>query len=153
MHLTLTEITHAAPQVAKQLRADGFDSTHSLAKALADPAMRDVVASRLGLNAEALLQLANRIDLLNVRGIGTIYAELLESAGVDSLTRLAREEPVALHARLRILAQDHDPPVFHSPSLRAVTAWVDQARELDFPRQPAASSKKPSSSETARADN
>ncbi len=132
MHLTLTEITQAAPQVARQLRADGFDNAHSLAETFADPALRSAVANRLGLTAEALLQLANRIDLLNVRGIGTIYAELLESAGVDSLSSLAREEPDALHARLRILAQDHEPPVFHSPSLRAVTAWVDQAQELEL---------------------
>jgi hypothetical protein len=44
--------------------------------------------------------LVRRADLLQVRGLGGMFAYMLEQIGVDRVTRLAAEEPTALHRRL-----------------------------------------------------
>ena len=69
-------------------------------------------------------------SLLDLHGIGGIYAELLEAAGVTAVPQLAAWDPVVLHARLYALARDHEPPVFRRPSLAAVTSWVAQAADV-----------------------
>ena len=68
--------------------------------------------------------------LLDLHGIGSVYAELLEAAGVTTVAHLAASDPVALHARLYAMARVHEPPVFRRPSLAVVTAWVAQAADV-----------------------
>lgn len=70
-------------------------------------------------------------QLESIRGIGVIYAELLEAAGVATVLQLSAWNPAELYAWLREVGRDHEPPVFRLPSLREVTSWVMQARAGD----------------------
>jgi len=43
------------------------------------------LAEHAGVESRAILELANRADLARVRGIGGVFSDLLEQAGVDTV--------------------------------------------------------------------
>lgn len=111
-------------------RAEGYADAPALVQLAADTRSQRALAQKWRVPPELLWQAANYLALLSLRGIGTIYAELLEAAGVTTIPQLAAWDPVALHARLCLLGREHEPPVFRLPSLTAVTSWVRQAEML-----------------------
>ena len=47
-----------------------------------------------------MLELVNRADLARIKGIGEVYSNLLENAGVDTVLELSKRVPANLHAKL-----------------------------------------------------
>jgi predicted flap endonuclease-1-like 5' DNA nuclease len=86
------------------------------------------LAAKIGVEEMGLLALLNRADLGRVKGIGVVYSNLLENAGVDTVAELAKRVPANLHARLVEQAQNGD--ARRAPTLAQVESWVKQAREL-----------------------
>ena len=79
--------------------------------------------------SRAILELANRADLARVRGIGKVFSDLLEHAGVDTVAELAQRNPDHLHAK--ILEVAHENGITRVPRDDEVDSWVDQAKSLD----------------------
>ena len=71
----------------------------------------------------------NRADLARVKGIGGVFANLLENAGVDTVKELAGRVPANLHAKLEKVNAEQKLS-HHVPTVEQVEDWVKQAKEL-----------------------
>lgn len=81
------------------------------------------------MESQIVLKLANRADLARLRGIGGVFSNLLEQAGVDTVKELANRRPENLYAKLvEINNQLH--LAGRVPTKQAVAGWVSQAKEL-----------------------
>jgi predicted flap endonuclease-1-like 5' DNA nuclease len=68
-------------------------------------------------------------DLQSITGIGSKWAALLETAGVETVPELARRNPANLHEKLlQVNEQEH--VVDLVPSLEQITDWIVQAQGM-----------------------
>ena len=81
------------------------------------------------MESRVILELANRADLARVRGIGGVFSDLLEQAGVDTVKELATRNPDNLHAKLVEVNADKK-LAGRTPHQGMVKDWVAQAKEL-----------------------
>ena len=66
-------------------------------------------------------------DLQSITGIGSKWAALLETAGVETVRELARRNPANLHEKLvQVNEQEH--VVDLVPSLEQITDWIVQVQ-------------------------
>ncbi|MCX7706596.1 MAG: DUF4332 domain-containing protein [Anaerolineae bacterium] len=122
------EIRGIQATTAEKLVAAGITTSDALLEAGKTPAGRRELAEKIGADPKEILELVNRADLARIRGIGEVYSNLLENAGVDTVAELARRVPANLHAKLveKTLAGD----ARRAPTLAQVEDWVRQAKEL-----------------------
>lgn len=90
---------------------------------------RQELAEYAGVETRAILELANRADLARVKGIGGVFSDLLEHAGVDTVKELATRHPANLYAKL-IETNTRERLAGRAPTRNAVENWVAQAKEL-----------------------
>ncbi|NTU98284.1 MAG: DUF4332 domain-containing protein [Chlorobiaceae bacterium] len=113
---------------AKLVRA-GVKSFDNLLDRGKDRSGRKELAGSTGIAEEEVLTLVNRADLARVKGIGSAYSGLLETAGVDTVPELAQRNPANLHAKMQeVNGEKH--LVNQLPSLEQVNSWVEQAKQL-----------------------
>ena len=122
------EIRGIQVNVAEKLAAEGLKTAEVLLKAGRTPAGRKELAAKVGVDVKEILELVNRADLARVRGIGEVYSNLLELAGVDTVAELAKRKPANLHAALIEQTQAGD--ARRAPTLAQVEDWVAQAKAL-----------------------
>ncbi len=72
----------------------------------------------------------NRADLMRVKGIGSEYSDLLESAGGDPIKELRRRNPVSLTKKMMQINESQR-LVQRLPTEGMVTGWVAHASQLD----------------------
>ena len=128
MSLNVTELQGVLPEIADKLRAAGLTDSDKLLDAVAQPDARKALASKLGIDERTLLELGNRADLARIKGVGAVYSDLLEFAGVDTVAELAKRVPANLFAKIQAVATEHH--VSRLPRLADVESWVSQAKEL-----------------------
>lgn len=116
--------TQAAKLIGQKIK-----NSEQLLSAATTPKARATLAAAAGMSAQDVLELANRADLARVKGIGKVFSDLLENAGVDTVKELAQRKPANLHAKL---AEVNAAKQFakRAPTLVEVTDWVDQAKAL-----------------------
>lgn len=129
MPFKMSTLAGVAVNTAVALQEAGLDDSTRFLAATATPQARATLAARLGLPEPTVLLLANRADLARIRGIGKIYSDLLEHAGVDTVAELATRNPTHLYQKLVEMAADH--AVQRLPRPGDVTTWVEQARTLE----------------------
>ena len=108
-----------------------LDSVHTLGTErvhLLEVAGRKELAAKIAADPKEVLELVNRADLARVKGIGEVYSNLLENAGVDTVLELSKRVPANLHAKL--LEQTQTGDARRAPTLAQVEDWVKQAKEL-----------------------
>ncbi len=122
------QIRGIEPSTAEKLAAAGIATADALLEAGKTPKGRKELAEKVGVDPAEILELVNRADLARIRGIGDVYSNLLENAGVDTVVELSRRVPANLHAKLveQTLAGD----ARRAPTLAQVEDWVRQAKEL-----------------------
>ena len=125
----IQQVEGIGPKYAEVLRSGGITTTDELLKAGATRAGRQQVASRIGLNETLILKWVNICDLFRISGVAGQYAELLNAAGVDTVAELAHRSPENLKENL-VQANAQKRLVRQTPSLRLVTGWVEQAKNL-----------------------
>ena len=101
----------------------------SLLEQGASPAGRRDVAVRSSIPEAQLLKWINQIDLKRVKGVDESLASLLELAGVDTVPELSHRNATNLQLKLAEVNTEHK-RVASTPSLEAVTAWVEEAKTL-----------------------
>ncbi|GAB4576299.1 MAG: DUF4332 domain-containing protein [Anaerolineae bacterium] len=126
----LTYIEGIGDQMAEKLRSAGIRSTDQLLKVGATAKGRKKLAEETGISDKLILKWVNHCDLFRIRGVGSEYAELLEAAGVDSVSELARREVQTLHRKMLEINLEKN-LVRRVPTRNEVMAWVDQAKKLD----------------------
>lgn len=122
------EIRGIQVSTAEKLAAAGLKTSEQLLEAGRTAAGRKELAAKIGADAKEILELVNRADLARVRGIGEVYSNLLEDAGVDTVAELAKRVPANLHAKL--LEQTQKGGARRAPTLAQVEDWVNQAKAL-----------------------
>ena len=129
MSLTLGELKGINDTLANLLKAQGLIDSDTLLEAARTLKGRKELAEAIGIDKATILELANRADLARVKGIGRVYSDLMEEAGVDTVKELSKRVPENLHAKLveintvRQLTQ-------RPPSVDQVAGFVEQAKGL-----------------------
>ncbi len=129
MPLKISELYGVNPETAAKLKSAGLDNSDALLAAVGQPDARAELAAKLGIDQRTLLELGNRADLARIKGIGKVYSDLLEFAGVDTVPELATRNADNLYAKLNEVAGQHS--VQRVPRPDDVKDWVAQAKQLD----------------------
>lgn len=125
----MMEIEGIGPAYSEKLAAIGIETIDQYLAASADRKGREKLAEETGISPKLVLEWANRADLMRVPGVGEEYSDLLEQAGVDTVSELKTRNPDHLHAAL-VEINDEKNLVRRVPSHIEVTAWVEAAKQL-----------------------
>jgi predicted flap endonuclease-1-like 5' DNA nuclease len=128
MAVRIDELYGVREELGAALKAQGLNDSDKLLAAAATPQDRAALAQRLGVDERDVLELANRADLARIKGIGRVYSDLLEQAGVDTVAELATRNPDHLYDKIAEVAYEHF--VQRLPRRADVASWVVQAQEL-----------------------
>ena len=129
MSVHVSELKGITEAILNVLKTQGLGDSDSMLEAAKTPKDRKALATAAGVETAVILELANRADLARVKGIGRVYSDLMEEAGVDTVKELAHRSPVNLHAKLieiNSVRQFTQRP----PSVDQVTDFVEQAKSL-----------------------
>jgi predicted flap endonuclease-1-like 5' DNA nuclease len=125
----LTYVEGIGVAYAQKLKETGIKSVEDLLKKAGSAQGRKELAIQSGIQVDALLRWVNHADLLRIKGIGAEYAELLETAGVDSSIELARRSSEKLYQRLLEVNQAKK-LVRKLPTEFQLDQWISQAKRL-----------------------
>lgn len=129
MSVHVSELKGITDAILNALKAQGLGDSDAMLEAARTPKDRKALAAAAGVETAVILDLANRADLARVKGIGRVYSDLMEEAGVDTVKELAQRNPVNLHAKLieiNSVRQFTQRP----PSVDQVTDFVEQAKTM-----------------------
>ncbi len=107
----------------------GLRTTDQFLEVARTPAGRKELAEYGVVDPQVILELANRADLARVDGIGGVFSDLLEHAGVDTVKELATRRPDNLYATL-VETNAGKRFAGRAPTRNAVESWVAQAKTL-----------------------
>jgi len=112
-----------------KLEGEGIRTTEQLLEHTQTSKQRTELAQKSGTTAVVLKELANRADLMRLKGVGGDFSNLLEEAGVNSCKELQHRTPERLQ---QVLAELHTSKHIghHTPTLAQVTEWISEAKTL-----------------------
>jgi predicted flap endonuclease-1-like 5' DNA nuclease len=122
-----SSINHA---IVDHLWSKGFRTNEDILDNAATEEARNQLAADAGVAPDLLLTLARRADLARIKGIGNLYAELLEHAGVYSVQDLARQDVESLYEQVIRLNQNLR-VTRRMPKIDHVQTWVETAKSLE----------------------
>ncbi len=125
----IDDIEGIGPATAQKLIAAGVKDTDSLLKKGCAAAGRKELAAASGLDEKKLLEFVNMADLYRIKGVGSEYAELLMSAGVDTVKELATRRSDNLTKKMGEV-NEQKKLTRKLPTETVVTGWIDEAKKL-----------------------
>jgi predicted flap endonuclease-1-like 5' DNA nuclease len=125
----LSEIEGIGESYSATLTNAGITSIEHLLESCGEKKGRQALADKTGISEKLVLEWVNRADLTRIKGVSTQYADLLESAGVDSVPELAQRNAENLHTKM-VEVNNAKHLVRQVPSASQVEAWVTQAKAL-----------------------
>jgi predicted flap endonuclease-1-like 5' DNA nuclease len=125
----LAKIEGIGDAFSAKLEETGISSLEKLLETCCDKKGRKHTAEKSGISEKQILGWVNRADLSRIKGISTQYADLLESAGVDTVPELAQRKPENLHAKMVEINEEKN-LVRKVPTANQVQDWVAQANVL-----------------------
>ena len=129
MRVRVNEIHGIQSQTAAKLKSMGIVHSDHLLAAAGQPKERQMLATKLGVDARYLLELTNRADLSRIKGVGKVYADVLETAGVDSVIELATRRAENLYIKVAEISVHQG--IRRIPKIDEVRDWIEQAKQLD----------------------
>jgi predicted flap endonuclease-1-like 5' DNA nuclease len=129
MTIKVGEIKGITSDVESKLKEKGINDSDELLKAALTPAARTELAKAVGTDTEVILELANRADLARIKGIGGVYSDLVEDAGVDTVKELATRNAGNLHEKITEINARRN-LTERAPTAEMVSDWVGQAKNL-----------------------
>ena len=118
------------PTYGNRLRNSGVRVVDDLLRKGSTRSKRRILAKKIDVAPAILLKWVYRADFFRIRGIGTQYSSLLESAGVNTVADLSRRNPKNLHARLRAINTKKN-LVRRTPPYKTIQRWIRSAKNLD----------------------
>jgi predicted flap endonuclease-1-like 5' DNA nuclease len=112
-----------------KLRNAGINVIEDLLRAGSTRNGRRYLANKVGVTHRILLKWVCRADFFRIRGIGTQYSALLEAAGVNTVTGLARRKPKNLYEKLRETNRKKK-LVRRTPPYKMIEGWIKSAKTL-----------------------
>jgi len=113
-----------------RLRLSGIKIVEDLLEVGATRDGRLKLAKEIDVAPKKVLTWVNQADFLRVRGIGKQYADLLDKAGVNTITDLSGRDPRDLWKTL-IQTNRNRTLVKRIPPLRIVESWIERAQQLE----------------------
>jgi len=95
-----------------------------------------IIANRTGLAVNLILRWQEMADLSRVEGVGQQYAELLVSAGIDTVQQLASAEVDSLLLRIDQALEEHPSMVGSPPGEKSVEKWIMNALTINMKGAP-----------------
>jgi predicted flap endonuclease-1-like 5' DNA nuclease len=129
MSLHVSKLRGISNQVRNKLKRHGVTYTHQLLEAAGRLDRRRELAARSDIEEAVLLRLTCRADLARIKGVGAIFADMLELIGVDRVSSLAGRDPARLYELLHDL-NAAERFARRAPTQDEVADWVTQARAL-----------------------
>lgn len=129
MTVKVHDLKGITTELANALKTAGIDDSAKLLAAAGQVADRKVLAAKHGVEARQLLELANRADLARINGVGAVYGDLLEHAGVDTVVELRTRNADNLFAKIGESAEKLG--IKRMPRIEEVRDWIEQAKQLD----------------------
>lgn len=129
MTTAINELRGMTEAMLAECKAQNIKAADQLTDALATPAARKAWAEKLGVTTQDILAVANRADLSRISGIGGVFSDLLEAAGVDTVKELAHRRPDNLCEKITQV-NDEQKLSGRAPTLANCTDWVEQAKAL-----------------------
>jgi predicted flap endonuclease-1-like 5' DNA nuclease len=114
---------------AKKLINYGIGTTDRLLLVAAHKRGREDLAEQTKIPEKLILEWVNLADLIRIKGIGEEYSNLLEEAGVDTVSELRQRHANNLYISLVEINREKI-LVRRIPSQRDVENWVKQAKSL-----------------------
>lgn len=106
----------------------GYRTTEDLLEAYFSPLGRETLAE-VEIAEDVLRTLVSRADLMRVRGIGTVYATLLQLSGVESVDSLMAADPWSLSSTLSAF-NDTIQISRRPPSAKRIDNWIAYSEQL-----------------------
>ena len=126
---SIQAIEGIGPIYGAKLRKAGCGTPARLLKDGATRKGRKAIAQRTGISEAIILRCVNMADLFRVKGVATQYAELLESAGVDTVKELHNRNAENLTKAMHE-TNNAKKLVRQVPNVVMVSRWIAQAKEL-----------------------
>jgi predicted flap endonuclease-1-like 5' DNA nuclease len=117
------------PTYGTKLRNSGVRVIDDLLRAGSTRSKRRILANKVGVAPGTLLKWVYRADFFRIRGIGTQYSSLLESAGVNTVPGLSRRNLKNLYAKLMEINRKKN-LVKRIPPYRTIQRWIKSAKNL-----------------------
>lgn len=129
MAYKVIDIEGVGAAYAEKLTAAGVETAAQLLEKCATPAGRKALAEETGISEKVVLRWTNHADLFRVKGVGPQFAELLETAGVDTVKELAHRNAENLAAKMAEVNAEKN-LVNRVPVASEIQKMVDYAKEL-----------------------
>lgn len=129
MSLPIQELRGITSPVVDALKAQGVANAEALLEAAKTASLRKQLAASVGVETSVILDLANRADLNRISGIGGVYSDLLEEAGVDTVKELAHRNPENLAAKINEINQVRN-LTQRPPTVDQISDFINQAKSL-----------------------
>lgn len=128
--MKIEDVEGIGPVFAGKLTEAGVATTDALLDRGASAAGRDKLSEATGISTKMLLEWVNHADLMRINGVGSEYADLLEAAGVDSCSELARRNAANLAQTFQELDAARPNWIRQVPGEKTVAGWIEQAGSL-----------------------
>ncbi len=115
--------------LGEKLRDVGINNTDKMLANAKTKKQRAALAQASGISEAKILKFANMADLFRIKGVGQEFSELLEAAGVDTVSELAKRKPENLTAKMEEINVKKN-LTRRTPSLKEVEKWITEAKEL-----------------------
>ncbi len=125
MSADITLLRSVTDEVANRLRQAGLHRPSSLIEATSSLEQCRSAAERTGIDLQTLWRLGNQAELMLIRGVGTVYVDLLEHLNVRSVADLAASSTETLYARMH--AAEDTRIAWRLPSRSDLDGWIRQA--------------------------
>lgn len=129
MSLHVSKLRGISLQIRNKLKRQGISYTHQLLQHAGSAERRRQLAANGRIDEAVLERLVQRADLARIKGVGAIFADMLEHIGVTSVSVLAEQDPTELHRVLYELNAE-ERMARRAPTPEEVQDWVAQARVL-----------------------
>ena len=128
--VAVKEVKGVTEELQPKLKEQGINDSDQLLEKAKTPAGRRELAGKLGVDPKVVLELANRADLVRIKGVAGVYSNLLENAGVDTVKELSGRVPENLQAKLAQVNEKMKLANRTPPTVEMVKDWVSQAKAL-----------------------
>lgn len=125
----LTYVEGIGDAYAQKLAQAGILTLRNLLEQGATPKGRKEIADQSGISPKLILRWVNHVDLFRIKGVGQEYADLLESAGVDTVVELATRTAENLFEKMLVINEQKN-LVRKPPVLSQIQGWIEQAKRL-----------------------
>lgn len=127
---SIDNIANLGKAEARVLRKNGIRTTDVLLQRAGDRTGRRRLARETDLSESDLLAWAHRVDLMRLREMGPVYAELLGRSGAGTLRKLGRSNPAVLRAMMAQVNERYR-LTHRLPPESVVERWVLDAAVTD----------------------